>query len=88
MRFFSLTFPALCAAVAVSKCEIPTKRVEWRELDDAARQQYTDAVLCLSTKPSRLGLNTTLYDDFPYVHAHLDKQSTLKSPVRDGKAMC
>ncbi|TXB99039.1 hypothetical protein FocTR4_00013439 [Fusarium oxysporum f. sp. cubense] len=75
MRFISLTFPALCAAAAVSKsCENPTKRVEWREFDDAARQQYTDAVLCLSTKPSRLGLNTTLYDDFPYVHAHLGKQ--------------
>ncbi|EMT74076.1 Tyrosinase [Fusarium odoratissimum] len=68
MRFISLTFPALCAAAAVSKsCENPTKRVEWREFDDAARQQYTDAVLCLSTKPSRLGLNTTLYDDFPFL---------------------
>ncbi|CZR41691.1 uncharacterized protein FPRO_11281 [Fusarium proliferatum ET1] len=74
MRFLSLTLPALCTAAAVSKCENPIKRVEWHELDDAARQQYTDAVLCLSTKPSRLGLNTTLYDDFPYVHAHLDKQ--------------
>ncbi|KAF5609119.1 Tyrosinase [Fusarium pseudoanthophilum] len=74
MRLLSLTFPALCAAAAVSKCESPTKRVEWRELDDAARKQYTDAVLCLTTKPSRLGLNTTLYDDFPHVHAHLDKQ--------------
>ncbi|KAF5240380.1 hypothetical protein FANTH_9640 [Fusarium anthophilum] len=74
MRFQSLAFPALCAAAAVSNCENPSKRVEWRELDDAARQQYTDAVVCLSTKPSRLGLNTSLYDDFPYVHAHLDKQ--------------
>ncbi|KAF4503247.1 Tyrosinase [Fusarium agapanthi] len=68
MRFLSLTFPALCAAAAVSECENPTKRVEWRELDDAARQQYTDAVVCLTAKLSRLGLNTTLYDDFPPVH--------------------
>lgn len=31
-----------------------------------------DAVKCLATKPSRLGLNTSLYDDFPYVHAQLN----------------
>ncbi|CEF88219.1 hypothetical protein SNK03_012974 [Fusarium graminearum] len=75
MRFLSLTLPALCAAAAVPKsCENPTKRVEWRQLDQTVRQQYVDAVLCLTTKPSRIGLNSTLYDDFPYVHSQLDKQ--------------
>ena len=29
----------------------------------------TNAVLCLATKPSKVGLNTTLYDDFTWVHA-------------------
>ncbi|KAF5549084.1 Tyrosinase [Fusarium mexicanum] len=44
MSFLSLAFPALCAAAAVSNCGNPSKRVEWCELDDAARQQYTDAI--------------------------------------------
>ncbi|GKU08005.1 unnamed protein product, partial [Fusarium langsethiae] len=75
MRFLSLTLPVLCAAAAIPKsCENPIKRVEWRQLDQSARQQYVDAVLCLTTKPSRIGLNSTLYDDFPYVHSQLDKQ--------------
>ncbi|KAG8670411.1 hypothetical protein FPOAC2_09773 [Fusarium poae] len=75
MRFFSFTLPALAAAAAVPKsCENPTKRVEWRQLDQSTRQQYIDAVLCLATIPSRLGLNSTLYNDFPHVHSHLDKQ--------------
>ncbi|KAF4998704.1 hypothetical protein FGRMN_3030 [Fusarium graminum] len=26
------------------------------------------SVLCLKTKPSRIGLNSSLYDDFPYLH--------------------
>jgi tyrosinase len=77
MRFLFFTIPSLCSAAAVPKtCENAPKRVEWRQMDQAARQQYTDAVLCLTTKPSSLGLNSTLYDDFPYVHSKLDKQST------------
>ncbi|KAF4429629.1 Tyrosinase [Fusarium acutatum] len=57
MRFLSLTFPAVCAAAAVSKCENLTKRVEWRKLDDAARQQYTDA----STPLLRSSLGTDTF---------------------------
>ncbi|KAL2060772.1 hypothetical protein VTL71DRAFT_9414 [Oculimacula yallundae] len=53
-------------------CTNPEKRVEFRTLDAAAQTQYTNAVMCLSTKPSTLGLNTTLYDDFTYVHTHLN----------------
>lgn len=60
---------------AKSGCSNPEKRVEFRTLDAAAQKQYTDAVMCMATKPSslNLGLNTTLYDDFPYVHTHLNK---------------
>ncbi|KAI2476241.1 Monooxygenase [Pyrenophora tritici-repentis] len=57
-----------------SGCTNPVKRVEFRSLEIAARKQYTDAVKCLATKPSMLGLNTTLYDDFTYVHTHLNSE--------------
>jgi hypothetical protein len=50
-------------------CTNPVKRVEFRSLDNAARKQYTDAVKCLATKPSKLGLNT-------YVHTQLSNEST------------
>ena len=56
-------------------CTTPEKRVEWRALDAATQKQYTDSVLCLMKKPSQLGLNTTRYEDFSWVHAHLNDQS-------------
>ncbi|KAK7946231.1 uncharacterized protein PG986_010552 [Apiospora aurea] len=60
------------APTEASTCTTPQKRVEWRTLDAATPKQYTDAVLCLRTKPSKLGLSPTLYDDFTWVHAHLN----------------
>ncbi|KAI1071786.1 hypothetical protein LB507_005468 [Fusarium sp. FIESC RH6] len=75
MRFQFFAIPALCAAAAVSKtCKNAPKRLEWRQMDESTRKQYTDAVQCLPTRPSRIGLNTTLYDDFPYIHSQLDHQ--------------
>ncbi|TIC90617.1 Tyrosinase ustQ [Colletotrichum higginsianum] len=55
-------------------CQNPAVRQEWRLLPKETQQSYVDAVKCLKTKPSRIGRNltTTLYDDFPYIHAHLD----------------
>ena len=78
---FSLIFSAgLCAAATVPRqadngCTNPVKRVEWRTLGAAKQKQYVDAVLCLKTKPSGMGLNTTRYDDFPYVHTKLNHES-------------
>jgi tyrosinase len=76
-----LSLASLAAARALprqetSGCTNPVKRVEFRSLDNAARKLYTDAVKCLTTKPSMLGLNTTLYDDFTYVHTQLSSDST------------
>jgi tyrosinase len=82
MHFSSiLLFAGLTTARVVQRqettgCTNPVKRVEFRTLDNTARKQYTDAVKCLATKPSMLGLNTTLYDDFTYVHTHLNTEST------------
>jgi tyrosinase len=76
-----LLFAGVSAARVISRqettgCTNPVKRVEFRTLDNVARKQYTDAVKCLTTKPSMLGLNTTLYDDFVYVHTQLNSDST------------
>lgn len=56
-------------------CTVPPKRVEWRELGAANQKSYIDSVLCLKTKPSRIGLESSLYDDFPYVHFKLNDWS-------------
>ena len=50
-------------------CTKPVIRREWRDLSDAEKSDYIEAVQCLRNSPSRLGLNQTLYDDFPYVHS-------------------
>ncbi|CAJ2509338.1 Uu.00g143640.m01.CDS01 [Anthostomella pinea] len=55
-----------------SSCTEPASRPEWRTLPDDTKAEYISAVKCLTTKPSRIGLDTTLYDDFPYVHAQLN----------------
>ncbi|QKX62709.1 uncharacterized protein TRUGW13939_09870 [Talaromyces rugulosus] len=45
-----------------------TVRPEWRSLSLKERENYVAAIQCLSNSPSRLGLNTTRYDDFVYSH--------------------
>ena len=51
-------------------CKQPALRKEWRSLDKVEKLNYTKAVQCLKSIPSHLGLNQTLYDDFPWVHMH------------------
>ena len=52
-----------------TNCTHPIIRREWRSLSDADKSDYIAAVQCLRDSPSRLGLNQTLYDDFPYIHS-------------------
>jgi len=56
-------------------CTSPSLRQEWSSVSQETRDSYISAVLCLSKTPSRIGLSTTLYDDFPHVHNALDKES-------------
>jgi len=49
-------------------CESLAVRLEWRDLNREEKREYLRAVSCLRERPSRLGLNQTLYDDFPYFH--------------------
>ena len=55
--------------VAQSGCVSPETRRPWRSLSRAERVEFIDAILCLSTKPSFLIPNTTIYDDFTRIHA-------------------
>jgi hypothetical protein len=57
------------------QCNSPKLRKEWSKATRAEQQSYIDAALCLATKPSRLGLNTTLYDDFGWIHGILFGES-------------
>lgn len=50
-------------------CANPPYRQEWRALSEWQKQDYLNAVLCLKENPSRLGMNQSLWDDFPWVHA-------------------
>lgn len=52
-------------------CDHATARPSWHSLPLHRRHGYTGAVRRLTTLPSRLGLNTSLYDDFTFVHIQL-----------------
>jgi tyrosinase len=97
MKFFSLLTIASAIAPAVAlpaagsdkavtsphkTCTNPPKKVEWRKLSSADKKSYLDAVLCLKTKPSRMGLKTSLYDDFPHIHFEMNGYSEYTSVRR------
>ena len=56
-------------------CHKVQTRREWRSLSHAEKHAYLGAVNCLRTKPSKLGLNQSLYDDFPWVHSRVGNYS-------------
>ena len=60
--------PLSHAASEGARCPNPAFRMEWRNLSTTQQDAYISAVSCLRDLPSRLGLNQSLYDDFPYVH--------------------
>lgn len=49
----------------------PHIRREWRALKKEEKLEFISAIHCLTRKPSKLGLQTTRYDDFVYVHVVL-----------------
>ncbi|KAL7619911.1 hypothetical protein AAE478_010458 [Parahypoxylon ruwenzoriense] len=66
-----------------SACVDPPIRKEWRALSADERNSYIQAVNCLAKQPSKLGLSTTRYDDFPYWDWSLDSQDPANSPIWD-----
>jgi tyrosinase len=73
MGYFSqFASPSSCSKVSTQvTCTNPVIRREWRSLTNRERADYVRAVNCLSTIPSRMGLNGTLYDDFTEVHRNV-----------------
>lgn len=57
------------AKVEVSACSEPSIRHEWRSLSKNEKLEYIAAVQCLSSLPSKLGLDQSLHQDFPYIHS-------------------
>ncbi|KAF2634176.1 Di-copper centre-containing protein [Massarina eburnea CBS 473.64] len=53
---------------SLQKCSRPAIRREWRTMSRLNRNDYIAAVQCLSTQPSKVHTNGSLYDDFPRVH--------------------
>ncbi|KAF2761943.1 monooxygenase [Pseudovirgaria hyperparasitica] len=77
---FNLLLLSLSTALALpldesrGTCTKPQLRREWRDLSRADRKSYVAAVLCMKKKPSSIGLSTSLYDDFPWVHNKLTNE--------------
>jgi len=61
-------------------CISPSTRREWRSLSRLEKIHYIDAVQCLRKRTSLLGLNQSLYDDFPYVHENIGNYSHGAAP--------
>ncbi|KAF2272786.1 Di-copper centre-containing protein, partial [Westerdykella ornata] len=55
------------------QCSDVRIRREWRNLPLWQRDEYLHSVRCLKSKPSRIGLNHSLYDDFPWTHSRVGK---------------
>lgn len=74
--------PIICKELSVRK--------EWRSLSKEDQVDYLNAVLCLRTLDSKLGMEQSLYDDFPFIHSRIGNYSkfskSLKLPasVTDG----
>jgi hypothetical protein len=49
----------------------PPRRREWRSLGEKEQEDLITAIQCLTQMPSRLGLPTTRYNDFVYVHVEI-----------------
>jgi hypothetical protein len=58
-------------------CLHPVTRREWRTLPMSQKHNYLQAVHCLKTTESRLGLNQSLYDDFPWLHSRCGEYGEL-----------
>jgi hypothetical protein len=87
MKFLQLT-TLFGAALAVpadlnsrQTCTTPKLRKDWAKATTAEKTAYLNAAVCVTKKPSRLGLaNATLQDDFAYTHAVLYNQSKPPTP--------
>ncbi|RFU31128.1 hypothetical protein B7463_g5224, partial [Scytalidium lignicola] len=59
----------------ISRCTNPVIRREWRSLSTQEKDVYLGAVQCLSRLPSKINPDSTLHDDFAWVHSRFRKSS-------------
>lgn len=66
-----LVFIVASKVLSCSQGQLPSQRVEWRELSQQQQQQFITAVQCLKKAPSKVqGINSpSRYDDIAYVHS-------------------
>jgi len=89
MKFFYLaTMAGATLALPQSSpravCTTPELRKSWAKATTAEKTAYLNAAVCVTKKPSRLNNgNSTLHDDFAFVHAKLFPQSMFSSPIDD-----
>jgi tyrosinase len=74
---FASTITGILAAPAELQltrraCSKPILRKNWNSATASEKYKCINAVQCLATKPSVLGTNATLYDDFTYVNPYDD----------------
>jgi hypothetical protein len=60
-----------------NKCTNPVVRREWSSVSQAQRDSYISAVMCLTKKPSIIGLKTSRFDDYTWVHRQMFGDSQL-----------
>ncbi|KAJ2997472.1 hypothetical protein HDV02_005513 [Globomyces sp. JEL0801] len=76
----------LDTVTAVSKpCSSISRRIEWREMSDAAKNRFLDAILCLRSTPSLQypsDGNDNRWNDFVRLH-YIDSQAPDLSPIWD-----
>ena len=76
-RGFPIDTVNLNASKSTAACPDPGWRREWRSLSKVEKQNYISSVQCLMKSPSVVGLNQSLYDDFPWIHNHVGKSGTV-----------
>lgn len=81
-----ITISGLLAGISAAPAELqkractnPVLRKSWNVATSAEKTSYVNAVKCLATKPSVLGTNATLYDDFTYVYLSLAVSHAISS---------
>ena len=78
--FVILVLPSLNDG-KMGNCQKIAYRREWRSLSNKQKLAYIDAIQCLRSKPSRMGLQHSLYDDFPYVHNRVGLTGQSEPPL-------
>lgn len=64
------------SSFANNTCKSSSLPREWRSLAIEEKLEYIESVKCLRDRPSALGLNHMLFDDFPWIHQHVGEYCT------------